>query len=55
VAIKDNTGRILIQKKFEGLLNTLVYQIDISDLSCGVYYLQINNKQLIKVEKIVLK
>jgi hypothetical protein len=54
ISIVDITGKILLQKKFDNLLNSLIYQINVSDLAKGVYYLQIGNKQMIKVEKIVM-
>lgn len=55
INIVDNAGKVVLQNKFNNLLNTLIYQIDVSDLSEGVYFIQIKTKQDIKVDKIVLE
>jgi hypothetical protein len=55
IRILDNSGRVLLTRDFDQLLNTIEYPLDVSGLPYGEYYLQMNTGKIQKVEKIVIK
>ena len=51
--IIDMSGKQVYIEKFHQILANEVYEIDLSALNYGVYYLQISNSKLTKIEKII--
>ncbi len=51
--IIDMSGNQVSIKKFNQLRADIVYEIDLSNLNYGIYNLQISNKNLYRIEKII--
>jgi len=53
IKLFDVSGKELFFKQFDRLLKNNTYEIDMSNLDYGVYYLQISNSKMFKVEKVI--
>ncbi len=53
ISIFDNTGKCLLREKLFWLLKDQVYKIDMNNFKSGLYLLQLNTNNSMKIEKII--
>jgi len=51
--VTDVSGNQVLIHKFDQIRSDMIYKIDISKLNHGIYYLQISNSKLIRIEKVI--
>ena len=55
VEIMNITGQVIYSKQFDIKLTKTVKEIDISNYSKGLYFLKVQSKEIIKVEKLIIQ